>query len=337
MQIIRQRAFARAGLIGNPSDGYNGKTISVIVPQFRAEVVLYEWPEIEILWSQEDHSRFKSLRELDHDVELHGYYGGIRLVKAAIRRFVRYCDAQQLKLHERTFSIRYESNIPRQVGLAGSSAIIIATLRALMDFYQVKIPEEVQPSLALSVEKEELGISAGLQDRVIQVYEGGVFMDFAAERITERHGFRCGVYERLPVDLLPPLYIAYSTEDSEPTEVTHGPLGERYRRGDPEVHAAMRRFAELTVAARGAIMNRDATTLSRLLDENFNLRRTIMDLAPAHIRMVETARRSGASAKFAGSGGAIIGTYVDEAMFAALRRDLSRIGCQVFRLNPSAT
>src|SRR5687768_9678718 len=113
MQIIRSRAFARAGLIGNPSDGYFGKTISVIVPRFRAEIVLYEWPVIEIMWSQEDHSRFKSLDELDHDVHLHGYYGGIRLVKAAIRRFARYCKANGITLHDRTFSIRYDSDIPR--------------------------------------------------------------------------------------------------------------------------------------------------------------------------------------------------------------------------------
>jgi glucuronokinase len=337
MHIIRQRAFARAGLIGNPSDGYHGKTISVIVPRFRADVVLYEWPEIEILWSQEDHSRFKSLRDLDQDVQLHGYYGGIRLVKAAIRRFIHYCDAQRMPLHDRTFSIRYASNIPRQVGLAGSSAIIVATLRALMEFYDVTIPQQVQPSLALSVEKEELGISAGLQDRVIQVYEGLVYMDFAEDRMTEQHKVRCGVYERLSPDLLPPLYIAYSTQDSEPTEVTHGPLGERYRRGDAAVRAAMLRFAVLTVLAREALLRRDHAALARLMNENFDLSRTIMDLAPAHIRMVESARRSGASAKFAGSGGAIIGTYTDEAMFAALQQELTQIGCQVFRLNLAAS
>ena len=34
MVIIRKRAYARAGLLGNPSDGYHGKTISFIVPQF---------------------------------------------------------------------------------------------------------------------------------------------------------------------------------------------------------------------------------------------------------------------------------------------------------------
>ena len=29
MLLIRKRAYARAGLVGNPSDGYHGKTISV--------------------------------------------------------------------------------------------------------------------------------------------------------------------------------------------------------------------------------------------------------------------------------------------------------------------
>jgi glucuronokinase len=332
MQIIRSRAYARAGLIGNPSDGYFGKTISVIVPRFHAEVVLYEWPTIEIVSSQEDHSRFKSLDELDNDVRLHGYYGGIRLVKAAIRRFVRYCKANRVPLHTRTFSIRYDSNIPRQVGLAGSSAIVIATLRALMRFYGVSIPETVQPSLALSVEKEELGISAGLQDRVIQTYEGCVYMDFAQERLTQQHGYSCGVYERLDRSLLPPLYIAYSTEESEPTEATHGPLGDRYRRGDLPVLAAMQRFAELAVDARTALLARKPEQLKTLMDANFDLRRTIMDLAPGHIRMVETARSTGASAKFAGSGGAIIGTYDGDAMFADLQHKLGAIGCEVFRL-----
>ena len=160
MDIIRQRGYARAGLVGNPSDGYHGKTISVIVRNFYAEAILYEWEDLELILSQEDRSRFASVQELARDVNVHGYYGGIRLVKATIKRFVDYCRGRH-RLHGRNFSIRYESNIPRQVGLAGSSAIIVATLRALMKFYEVAIPLRVQPSLALSVEKDELGIEIG--------------------------------------------------------------------------------------------------------------------------------------------------------------------------------
>lgn len=40
----------------------------------------------------------------------------------------------------------------------GSSAIITATLLALMKFYQVKIPLEILPNVTLSVEVDKLGI-----------------------------------------------------------------------------------------------------------------------------------------------------------------------------------
>lgn len=331
MELLRRRAFARAGLVGNPSDGYFGKTISLTLKNYWAEVVLYEWDEIEIVLSQEDRSRFRSVQDLVQDVRLHGYYGGVRLVKATIKRFVEFCQQQGLQLHDRKFSVRYESNIPRQVGLAGSSAIIVATLRALMDFYHIDIPLPVQPSLALSVEAGELGIAAGLQDRVIQVYGGLVFMDFARERMTEQMGLSCGVYEPLDVNLLPPLYVAFSADVSEPTEVLHNPLRARFQAGDPAVIAAMQKFAGLAAEAREALLQRDTVRLAALMDENFNTRRSICQLSVAHLQMIEVARRAGASAKFAGSGGAIIGTFADDAMFERLQTELRQIGCDVIR------
>jgi glucuronokinase len=330
MEIIRTHGFARAGLIGNPSDGYHGKTISVIVRDFRAEVILYEWERLELVLSQEDQSRFDSVEELARDVRLHGYYGGIRLVKATIKKFIEYCDGRH-RLHDRNFSVRYESNIPRCVGLAGSSAIIVATLRALMRFYDVQIPLHLQPSLALSVETEELGITAGLQDRVIQVHEGMVYMDFARESMREENGYRYGVYERMDPALLPPLYIALSTEAGEPTEISHTPLRARYEQGESAVLAAMDRFAQLASDAREALSSGETTKLSRWMDENFDLRRSIIPIHPIHLRMVETARSTGASAKFAGSGGAIIGVCPDDVAYAELKRRLEAIGCQVLR------
>lgn len=331
MLLIRKRAYARAGLIGNPSDGYFGKTISIIVRDYSALVVLYEWEDVDIVPTFEARSSFRSVRDLVRDVHLHGYYGGIRLIKATIKKFVEYCDGQGLQLHDRNFSVRFESDIPRQVGLAGSSAIIVATLRCLMEFYNISIPLEVQPSLALSVEKEELGIAAGLQDRVIQVYEGCVYMDFAEEKAREVQGFQCGHYEYLDLDLLPPLYIAFSTDVCEPTEIPHNDLRSRFNRNDPDVVNAMTKFAELTEQAKAALLERRPGDLKELIDANFDLRRSICALHPGQVEMIEVARRCGASAKFAGSGGAIIGTYDDPATYAKLEDQLGKIGCKVFR------
>jgi glucuronokinase len=331
MQILRRKAYARAGLVGNPSDGYHGKTISLSVRNFAAEVVLYEWEDVELVPTDLDQSRFSSIHELVRDVKLHGYYGGLRLLKGTIKKFVEYCTRQGLPLHDRNFSVRYQSDIPRQVGLAGSSAIIVAGLRCLMDFYQVEVPRQVQPSLALSVETEELGIAAGLQDRVIQVYEGLVYMDFAPDRLTEQGGFLCGEYQPLDPGLLPPLYLAYNTQVSEPTEVFHNDIRGRFQRGDPQVVRAMGKCAALAAQARDALLARDADRLARLLNENFDTRRSIYQLPHAQIEMVDVARSVGASAQFAGSGGAIVGAYRDEAMFQQLRETLGRVGCKVIK------
>ncbi len=331
MLLIRKKAYARAGLIGNPSDGYHGKTLSLVVRNFYAEVTLYEWDQIEVVFSQNDQSRFDSIDDLVDDVRLHGYYGGVRLVKATIKKFVEYCRQQGHRLHGQNFSVRYQSNIPRCVGLAGSSAIIAATLRCLMEFFEIEIPRQVQPSLVLAVEAQELGIAAGLQDRVIQVYQGVVYMDFARDRTEEHHGFQCGIYEPIDPALLPPLYVAYNTDVSQPTEVIHNNLRTRHGQGEPAVVEAMQRFGELTVEARGAILAGDTQRLGQLIDANFDLRRSICRLPAAQVRMIERARAAGATAKFAGSGGAIVGTYPDQSTLERLTSDLSALGCRVIR------
>jgi len=158
-----------------------------------------------------------------------------------------------------------------------------------------------------------------------------VYMDFAREAMRQECGYRYGVYERLDPALLPPLYLAYSEEEGEPTEVTHRPLRVRFDQGDPDVVGAMLKFARLTDDAKKSLLAGDADRLSRLIDDNFDTRRSICQLQPAHVRMIETARQAGASAKFAGSGGAIIGTYRDETMYLRLKRDLEAVGCQVLK------
>lgn len=331
MLIIRKRTYARAGLLGNPSDGYNGKTISFSVRNFWAEVVLYEWDTVDIVLAKDDRASFRSVQDLAHDVTLHGYYGGIRLIKATIKRFVEYCQTHDIALHNRNFSVRYETNIPRQVGLAGSSSLIVATLRCLMEFYAVSIPLAVQPSLVLAVETEELGITAGLQDRVIQCYEGLVYMDFDQSETQMVDGFMTYAYENLDTSWLPPFYVAYHVDMSEPTETFHNDIRGRYLRGEQLVVDAMARCAALAAQGRTTLLDKDVATLGQLIDENFDVRRSIYKLPAWQEAMVETARRCGASAKFAGSGGAIVGLYRDEAMFAELTNAMTAIGSRVFK------
>ncbi len=326
--IIRTTAYPRAALIGNPSDGYFGKTIAFTFSNFSARVTLYESPELEIVPSRRDSSTFDSIAALYDDVRLFGYYGGIRLLKSAIKSFYGYCLDNKIGLHGHNFTIRYDSDIPNLVGLAGSSAIITATMRALLAFYGVSIPKPQLANLIRAVENRELGIAAGLQDRVAQVYQGMVYMDFD-KGLFDKQGF--GHYEPLQPAQLPPLYIAYRTDLSEGSEVFHNNIRERFDRGEPQVVDAMKYWANLTVQAKDAIQRGDWTKLSELMDANFDKRKEIFKLSQGNLSMVATARAAGAAAKFTGSGGAIIGVYTDEAMFAKLTEAFASQNICVFK------
>ncbi len=328
MELIETRAYARAALAGNPSDGYFGKTLSLSVQNFSARVVLYEWPTLEILPGREDHARFSSIEELAEDVRRNGYYGGLRLVKAAIKKFYEYCVAHSIVLPQRNFSIRYETDVPRQVGLAGSSAIITATFRALMQWYRVLIPRQTLPNWVRATEQEELGITGGLQDRVAQSYGGLIYMDFERSKL-ERDGF--GTYVPLDPQLLPPLYLAYAVELAEESGVVHNDLRARWEKRDPEVTETMQELGALAEQARMCLEAGKPHQLGAIIDANFELRRRIVPINAAHARMVDVARSCGASAHFAGSGGTIIGTWEDDAMFRRLQTELGAIGCCVLQ------
>jgi glucuronokinase len=326
--IITALAYARAGLVGNPSDGYFGKTIAFILRNFNATVKLWESPHFEILPTHGDLARFDSVNAFLKDQRLHGYYGGMRLIKAAIKKFHDYCHQNDVDLPDRSYTVSFETDIPRLVGLAGSSAIVVAMFRALTRFHEVEIPQHLLPGLLLSVETEELGINAGLQDRVIQTYEGIVYMDFD-RKLMEGRGY--GVYEPLKPQKLPPLYVAYDPARAEISDVPHRNLRDLFNRGDPTVVNAMQKYRDLTDRGRNALMAGDWDGLGKVMNENFDLRQTIMPIAPENQRMVEAARSTGASAKFCGSGGAICGLYRDGRHFQQLSDALALLRCNVLR------
>jgi glucuronokinase len=326
--IIQTKSYPRAALIGNPSDGYNGKTIAFVFSNFSADITLFQSPELVIEPEELDLTKFNGIDELVHDVNLHGYYGGMRLLKATVKVFYDYCKECNIKLDQRNFTIRYKSTIPHRLGLAGSSAIITAGMKALMSFYGIAIPKPLLANLILSVETEELKIGAGLQDRVAQVYETPVFMDFD-KKFMDKKGF--GNYIPIDAKLFPPLYIAFRSDQSSGSEVVHNDLRARYNYKEPEVLNAMAEWASLAEQVRECLESEKKEKLPELINRNFDLRHSIIKVSKENLDMVASARSIGASAKFTGSGGAVIGTFKDETMFESLERVLGKKGIEVLK------
>ena len=280
-------------------------------------------PRLAIRGGHRDRLEFSGYSDFLLDVDQNGYYGGVRLIKATIKKFSDWCRRHEIRL-ERSFTIEYETDVPVRVGLAGSSAIITATMRALMQFHGVHVPKPELPGLILSVEFEELGIGAGLQDRVIQVYEGVVFMDFNKEHM-DRRGY--GIYEPLDPAALPPVYVAYHDNLAEGTELTHNFLRTRYNKGEPAIHDAIRRWADLAQQAKELLESGRGMEIGPLVNEAFDLRASLIRISPGNMELVQRGRRLGAFTQFSGSGGAIVGVYDgDPERLERLRASYTEMG-----------
>jgi glucuronokinase len=292
---------------------------------------------------------------------------------ATLHRLFRHCASRGVALRRGGFSLSYHTTIPRQVGLSGSSAIITALARALMAHFGLggagcgaALDDDRLATFVLAVESEELGITAGLQDRVVQAYGGAVHMDFDRALLAAR-GF--GAYARVPARALPPLFLAYAADPSDSGRI-HAPIKQRWLAGDAAVVDAMAAIAALADAGRDLAAARPyaaaataaeqediAHAWAELFRRNFDARRALFGEArrararsrampapapqpPAaptarpprpppyalagdaalgadNLRMIAISRELGASGKFPGSGGAVVGVVDVGGMAAA--------------------
>lgn len=331
MEVITRRCYARVGLLGNPSDGYGGACIGFSLANFSARVTLtpVDGATVSVASHPEhDPPAFASLHSLAVRARREGLHGGVRLLLSACAVFHDFHASRGAALPtDRGFVLSYETDIPRQAGLSGSSALVTATVSCLEAFYSAPVlPLEQRPSLVLAAETA-LGIAAGLQDRVVQTYDGCVFMDF---KDVASRGY--GAYTRVDEALLPRLWLVWGAQPSDSGTV-HAPLRKRWEAGEPAVVASMARLAAIAAEGKAALEGGDTRRLADLMRENFAVRRGLFGdaaLGGDNLRMVEAATRCGGAAKFTGSGGCLVvccpgGREQEEA----LRADCAAAGLRV--------
>jgi len=333
-------AHARAGLLGNPSDVYGGKVIALSVCNFQARVVIEPAARFALRPGETDMLAFPSAREASRAFENAGCEDGMRLLRAALRRFAGswqgfdLLDGDDPSLR---FTMRYETDIPRQVGLAGSSAIIIAALRALMSWFDVAIEPAALAEIALAAEVEDLGITAGPMDRVVQAYGGVVLMDLKEPR-------SAASYRPLSPETLPPLFVAWDPRGGACSGIAHGDLRRRWESGDPEVHRIMSDFRDLVDEGialwgdggleGGVVEGRNTAAFRDLLSRNFEMRSQIFHISARDRQMVAIARQFNAAAKLAGSGGAVIGVPAQETDLGRIHAAYEEAGFRMIRPQP---
>lgn len=278
MNSLTATAQARIGLLGNPSDIYGGQGLGFSVAELGVTVTLTE-------------------------------SGGLvlpnKLFEAAYQHFTVEMSHNGVDPTTRLFTLTFESNVPFQGGLSGSSALVIAAFRAWSRWYGMPVHARRMAELAYEVENDLLGIRAGPLDRLVQAHDGLLAMDF-------REPFTQGAVARLDPDMLPPVLLAWHGEPGQSSGDVHGPMFQRWQDGDVQVRSVMQQLRDNAATGQAALLRGDRDGFLQCVDQNFDLRAEVFDIADADRALIELGRQLGAASKLPGSGGAVLFACRDE-------------------------
>ena len=294
MTVIEASAPGRCGIIGNPTDIYGGRVLSCSVPAratCRLTLGVHD--------------------QLPDD---------LRLWDAATARF----PIKNVK-------VEWSSEIPKSSGLAGSTALLAATLACVMTATGHE-PALATPTdriefaeLLRDVELNEAGVVCGYQDAYMITHGGLQAMDFKG-----KHPIHSGPYGTLvQLSLEDNPFLLVTTGVERLSGSVHGPMRDRWLAGDSEVVDAMAHLKSLANFAIEAFILRDWDEFALAMTEN---QRVVSDLGgsgKAIDSLIQDCLRCGAmAAKLAGAG--MGGTVI------ALAKDVEELSSNLDRIGRTA-
>jgi len=171
---IRSKAPLRLGLAGGGTDldtycdkfgGYVlNSTISLYlhcsIEETNNGKITFESTDIEQAIELES----SEFLELDGNMDLYkGIYN--RIIKDYVKKPL-------------SFSISTYSDVPSGSGLGGSSTLVVAVLKAFVEWLNLPLGEYDIARLAFDIEREDIGIVGGAQDQYAATFGGFNFMEF---------------------------------------------------------------------------------------------------------------------------------------------------------------
>jgi glucuronokinase len=298
------KAYGRVSLLGNPSDIYGGKCISFTFDRC-AEVELRDAANFSIQGSDIVESTLE-------------YNGKHDLIKAAIKQL-----GLEDRIQEQPMQISYKTSIPVGFGLAGSAAIVIATMKALNSHFSLKLNQYEIAENALYAELNELGISAGFQDRYVISFKGLLYMDFSGKEYMRKED-PYGSIKYIPINTIP-CFLSLGREPKTSSSV-HNAFHQHFLRSDRDIQKRIKNHMDsiAMLAEKGieVILKQDWKGLGELMNKNTELRDILLPPLYDDSIMIEKALRYRAlGAKVAGSGGTVVVLADKEETFNAMSKE----------------
>jgi D-glycero-alpha-D-manno-heptose-7-phosphate kinase len=187
--------------------------------------------------------------------------GRLDLVKTAIARFLDK-DAQG-------FDLYLHSSAPPGSGLGSSSAMIVALVGLLQAHYRLTMTDYEIAHLAYVLEREELGISGGLQDHYAATFGGFNYLEMSRDHVVVNPlRIDTDVINELEHNLL----LCYTGRTRLSDHIIDDQTA-RYRRQDSEALNGLRRQKELAKEMKDALLRNRLSQFGELLGEAWQQKR----------------------------------------------------------------
>ncbi len=238
------------------------------------------------------------LRSLDTRREEH--FSGLQALRRA-RSFAHPLAARLVNFFAPRdgFLLETHSESPAGAGIAGSSALMIATTAALARFTGRRLSAEQTRQLAQNVEAQLIRVPTGCQDYYPALYGGVSAIHLEPDRI---------VRQALPVSAreVEKRFVLVYTGAPRQSGINNWEVFKRHIDGDRKVARNFEEIAQIARAMRNALAGRDWDEVARLLRREWKLRKANYPgiSTPAIDRLMAiAARHGGRAAKVCGAGG----------------------------------
>jgi len=172
--IIRSKAPLRLGLAGGGTDldvycnNFGGYVLNSTISLY-VHCTIEEKHDGKIIFEALDIGKkveIESKKELNLDGELD-------LFKGIYNRIVKGFELEPL-----SFKLSTYSDVPSGSGLGGSSTLVVAIIKAFVEWFNLPLGEYDIARLAFEIEREDIGIVGGAQDQYAATFGGFNFMEF---------------------------------------------------------------------------------------------------------------------------------------------------------------
>jgi D-glycero-alpha-D-manno-heptose-7-phosphate kinase len=298
--IIRSKSPLRLGLAGGGtdvssySDIYGGFVLNATIDMY-VYCTIEETRSAFIEFSATDINKEEkclSMPKLNLD-------GNLDLHKGVYNRIINDFNSN-IPL---SFKLTTYSDAPPGSGLGSSSAVVVAILKAFVEWLSLPLGEYEIAQLAYQIEREDIGLSGGKQDQYAAVFGGFNFMEFYKEDRVIINPLRVKNWIK---DELEASIVLYYTGASRSSAEIIDQQEKNISQGNMNSIESMHALKNAAVTMKEAILKGDIDSFAEILGNSWNQKKKIADKISNSMidEIFETALAGGAKAgKVSGAGG----------------------------------